>query len=59
MSKRDESRIDCSIEARELVKSQKRGGESYDEVLPKMVDQYDPEQARQNPASDVRERGNA
>lgn len=110
MSKRDESRIDCSVEARELVKSQKRGGESYDEVLrkmvkqydpvapeesdvepasgegtkmpcshetrewvkaqkvggetyneliPKMVDQYDPEQARQNPVAGARERGNA
>lgn len=43
MSKRDESRINCSVGAREQVRSQKRGGESYDEVLRKMVAQYDRE----------------
>jgi hypothetical protein len=42
MSKRHASRIDCSVESREQVKGQKRGGESYDEVLRKMVEQYDP-----------------
>lgn len=45
MSKAYESRIPCSREALELVKSQKRGGENYDSVLRKMVQQYDPEKA--------------
>ena len=53
------TKMPCSHQTRELVNAQKRGGETYDELLPKMVDQYDPEQARQNPASDVRKRGNA
>ena len=43
MTKRYESRITCSIPTRELVKAQKRGGESYDELLQKMVGQFDPE----------------
>jgi hypothetical protein len=30
---------------RDRVKSQKRGGESYDELLQKMVEQYDPDEA--------------
>lgn len=34
--------IPCSEEALELVKAQKRGGESYDRLLRKMVSQYDP-----------------
>jgi hypothetical protein len=28
------------------VKSLKRGGESYDELLQKMAEQYDPEEAK-------------
>lgn len=34
-------------ETRELVREQKRGGDSYDDVLRKMVKQYDPEAASQ------------
>lgn len=37
-----ETAIPCSKEARNLVKAQKRGGESYDGLLKKMVSQYDP-----------------
>lgn len=37
------ARIPCSKSTRRLVKSQKRGGESYDVLLRKMVRQYDPE----------------
>jgi len=44
-----ESRIPCSREARKLVKSQKRAGETYDSVLRKMVEQYDPEGAEETP----------
>lgn len=32
-------------DVRELVRRQKRGGESYSTVLRKMAEQYDPEQA--------------
>lgn len=48
MSKAHESRLPCSKETRRLVKSQKRGGENYDSVLRKMVEQYDPEAAAQD-----------
>jgi len=39
------SSIPVSREVRQLIKSQKRGGESYDSLLKKMVNQYDPEEA--------------
>jgi len=45
MSKAHESRIPCSRKTRRLVKQQKRGGENYDSLLRKMVEQYDPEKA--------------
>jgi len=45
MSKADATRIPCSKETRDLVRSQKRGGENYDAVLRKMAEQYDPENA--------------
>jgi cytochrome c-type biogenesis protein CcmH/NrfF len=38
-----DARIAVSSETRRLVRDQKRGGETYDEVLRKMVSQYDPE----------------
>jgi hypothetical protein len=41
-----ETAIPCSKEVRNLVRKQKRGGESYDLLLRKMVDQYDPAQQR-------------
>lgn len=37
-----DSRIAIRKETRDLVKSQKRGGETYDSLLRKMIDQYDP-----------------
>ena len=43
MPNADETRLPCSRETRELVAAQKRGGENYDSVLRKMVNQYDPE----------------
>jgi len=43
MTKATESRIPCSRATRRLVKAQKRGGESYDELLQKMVRQYEPD----------------
>lgn len=43
MSKNADSRIPCSKETREAVAAQKRGGETYDSLLQKMVEQYDPE----------------
>jgi hypothetical protein len=45
MSRAAETRLPCSRETRRIVKSQKRGGESYDTLLRKMAEQYDPETA--------------
>lgn len=44
MTKASETRIPCSQPTRQLVKAQKRGGESYDELLKKMAKQYKPEE---------------
>lgn len=43
MTTKTETRIPCSCRTRQLVKAQKRGGESYDELLRKMAKQYEPE----------------
>jgi len=59
MAKHFDSRIPCTTETRKLVKAQKRGGESYDDLLQKMVDQYDPEEAHENPLSETGDRGKA
>jgi len=45
MANAQETRIPCSQETRRLVQSQKRGGERYEDLLRKMVDQYDPAEA--------------
>lgn len=45
MTKATESRIPCSRNTRQLVKAQKRGGESYDELLRKMAQEYDPDES--------------
>jgi len=37
-----ESRIPCSRETLTTVRSLKRGGETYDDLLRKMAEQYDP-----------------
>ena len=47
MAQPKSSRIPCSRETRQLVKGQKRAGETYDRLLRKMVEQYDPEKATQ------------
>ena len=38
-----DARIAISTETRDLVRAQKRGGETYDELLKRMASQYDPE----------------
>lgn len=38
-----DSRIPCTTETRERIKALKRGGETYEETLRKMLAQYDPE----------------
>jgi hypothetical protein len=45
MANKKDARIPCSTETRELVKAQKRGGQSYDQLLQRMVEQYNPEGA--------------
>lgn len=41
-----DSRIPVSQKTRQLVKAQKRGGETYNELLRQMTKQYDPDQAK-------------
>jgi hypothetical protein len=41
-----DTRIPVSNATRELVKAQKRGGETYDDLLRNMVAQYDPDEAK-------------
>lgn len=44
-----ETRVPCSRETRELLRSAKRGGETYDELFRVLLEQYDPDD-RQNGA---------
>jgi hypothetical protein len=46
MSKATESRIGLSQKRRKQLKALKRGGESYNSLLGKMIKQYDPEQGQ-------------
>lgn len=41
-----DARIAIGSETRERLRGQKRGGETYDQLLRKMLDQYDPDAAR-------------
>jgi hypothetical protein len=47
MRDQEATRIPCSKETRSLIVAEKRGGETYDSVLRKMVAQYDAERAAQ------------
>lgn len=40
-----DARIAVSSETRDLVKALKRGGETYDDLLQKMAEEYDPERS--------------
>lgn len=42
----DTAHIYCSVTTRDLVRGLKRGGETYDVLLQKMADQYDPDAGR-------------
>lgn len=46
-TKQTHSSIPVSDETRRLVKSQKRAGQTYDELLRRMVEQYEPEVTNQ------------
>lgn len=48
----DRTKLLVSKETQELVKSQKRGGESYDTLSRKMLLQYDPDEAHENPLAE-------
>jgi hypothetical protein len=50
-----ETRVPCSRDTREQIRSCKRGGESYDSVLQKMVEQYDPAEAADTTQNDARD----
>ena len=38
-----ETSIPCSADVRDKVRALKRGGESWDSLLEKMVDEYEPD----------------
>ncbi|MCU4750644.1 hypothetical protein OB919_01385 [Halobacteria archaeon AArc-curdl1] len=40
-----DARIAVSTETRDQVRDQKRGGETYDQLLQKVADQFDPNEA--------------
>jgi len=42
----DAAHIYCSVATRNRIRSLKRGGETYDDLLRRLVDQYDPTAAR-------------
>lgn len=46
MSTASESRIPVSRETRKRLKQKKRGGETYDSLLQKMAEVYNPEEVR-------------
>lgn len=45
MSKASQSRVPLSEERRRQLKALKRGGEPYDSLLEKMIEQYNPDEA--------------
>lgn len=45
MSTATETRVPCSKDTRERLQAAKRGGDSYDRLFRKMLEQYDPEKA--------------
>lgn len=47
-SARQKANIKCAHSTRDTLRGLKRGGESYDELLQKMAEQYDPDSARED-----------
>lgn len=45
MSQASESRVPLSHERRRELKALKRGGENYNDLIGKMIEQYDPDEA--------------
>jgi hypothetical protein len=43
MAQHTKARLPVEFDTRDRVKAKKRGGESYDDLLRKMVEQYDPQ----------------
>jgi hypothetical protein len=49
MSKATETRVPCSQDTKRLLIAQKRGGDTYDGLFRKMIEQYDPSEAHEVP----------
>lgn len=45
MTGEDWTSIGVRVDTRDRIRSMKRGGESYDELVNRIIDQYDPEKA--------------
>lgn len=48
----DTAHIYCRVETRELVRSLKRGGQTYDELLRRMAGTYDPDAEHEQEGDD-------
>lgn len=46
MEAASETRVPCSRGTRKQLRRYKRGGETYDELFQKMMEQYDPDATR-------------
>lgn len=47
MSMTTGTRVPCSIDTRDRLRAAKRGGDTYDDLFRKMLEQYDPSEAHQ------------
>jgi hypothetical protein len=47
MSVTAETRVPCSTETRDRLRAAKRGGDTYDDLFRKMLEQYDPAAAHE------------
>lgn len=45
MAEEKDIRVPCSSDTRDRLRAAKRGGETYDDLFQKMLEQYDPDEA--------------
>jgi len=55
VSRAAETRVPCSRDTREQLRSCKRGGESFDSLFQKMIEQYDPDESADTPENGARD----
>lgn len=55
VSRAAETRVPCSRDTREQLRECKRGGESFNSLLQKMIEQYDPDETTDTPQNGARD----